>query len=354
MTVQAGPVYDAILLVSFGGPEGPEDVIPFLRNVTRGRDVPAERLAEVAAQYTAFGGRSPLNDQCRALKSALEDVLRREGPPLPVYWGNRNWHPFVSDAVAEMARDGVRRAAAFVTSAFGSYSGCRQYCEDLAAARAAVGPGAPQLDKLRLYYNHPGFVGPLAANVEDALGRLDPDERDQARLVFTAHSIPLAMAATSDYESQLREAAGLVSSRLRRPRRRWDLVFQSRSGPGHVPWLEPDVGDHLRHLRADGVEAVVLVPIGFTSDHMEVLYDLDTQAAGVADQLGLRLERASTVGTAGPFVAMIRQLVLERVDPARPRLALGAHGPWPDQCPPGHCAVPPRRPAPASSGHRPS
>jgi protoporphyrin/coproporphyrin ferrochelatase len=335
-------VYDAILIVSFGGPEQPEDVVPFLEQVTRGRGIPRERLAEVGEHYFLFGGRSPINDQCRALKSALEALLAEEGPPLPVYWGNRNWHPFLADTVRQMAADGVTRAACFVTSAFSSYSGCRQYREDLEAARLAAGPGAPQLDKLRLYYNHPGFLEPLAANVTAALDRLPAGLREPARLVFTAHSVPESMARTSEYVPQLEEAAGLVMGLAGLEGRRWDLVYQSRSGPPQVPWLEPDVCDHLRALHADGEQAVVLVPIGFTSDHMEVLYDLDTQAAEVAGELGLTMVRAATVGTDPAFVAMIRELVLERLDPDRPRRALGPSGPWPDACPEGHCAVPAR------------
>ena len=344
-------MYDAILLVSFGGPEGPDDVVPFLRRVTRGRDVPDERLAQVGAHYAHFGGRSPLNDQCRALRAALEELLAAEGPALPVYWGNRNWHPFLVDTVARMADDGVTRAAAFVTSAFGSYSGCRQYGEDLDAAVEAVGPRAPRLDKVRLYYNHPGFLEPQAAHVAAAVALLPPELRRSARIVFTAHSIPRSMAATSDYEAQLREASALVVDLAGLGGRPWDLAYQSRSGPPAVPWLEPDVNDHLRFLAGDGTRAVVLVPIGFTSDHVEVLWDLDVQAAATADELGLVLTRAATVGTAPPFVAMARELVLERMEPDRPRRALGSFGPWPDTCPLGHCQPGQRPPA---SVHNPA
>jgi protoporphyrin/coproporphyrin ferrochelatase len=339
-------VYDAILLVSFGGPEAPDEVVPFLQQVTRGRDIPAERLAEVGEHYFAFGGRSPINDQCRALRSALEELLAAQGPPLPVYWGNRNWHPFLADTVRLMADDGVRRAAAFVTSAFGSYSGCRQYSEDLAAAVTDVGPSAHQLDKLRLYYNHPGFLEPQAANLARALQQLPPAEQGQARVIFTAHSIPVAMAATSDYEAQLRDAAATTMGLAGLDDRPWDLVYQSRSGPPHVPWLEPDISDHLHDLALSGTAAVVVVPIGFTSDHMEVRWDLDTQAAEVAAKHGMSFVRAATVGTAPGFVAMIRELVLERTEPGRPRRWLGPAGPWPDACPAGHCA-PPSRPAAA-------
>lgn len=335
--------YDALLLLSFGGPEGPDDVLPFLRNVTAGRNVPDERLAEVAEQYALFGGVSPINDQCRALLGAIRDDFAAHDLDLPVYWGNRNWTPFLDDAVARMAADGVERALVFVTSAFGSYSGCRQYREDL--ARAGAVEGAPQLDKLRLYWNHPGFLEPVADRVADQLRTGRP-----RRLVFTAHSIPLSMAAACDYEAQLRTAVDLVVGLVTgRPDADelddiagWDLVWQSRSGPPQIPWLEPDVNDHLEALAADGVEAVTVCPLGFVSDHMEVKFDLDTQAAETAERLGLDYRRAATVGTDPRFVAMVRDLVAERLDDG-PRLWLGDAGPWPDQCPEGHCA-PPQRP----------
>ena len=238
--------YDAVLLVSFGGPDGPEDVLPFLRNVTRGRNVPPERLAVVARTYERFGGRSPINAHNRALRDALEAELRGAGHDLPVYWGNRNWHPFLRDAVAEMAEAGVRAALAFVTSAFSSYSSCRQYLDDLDAARAEVGPDAPRIDKIRPYFNHPGFVAAWTDAVRAAFAQLPHDRAARARLVFTAHSIPRDMAARCDYEAQLREAARLVAAPW--PQVGWDLVWQSRSGPPNVPWLEPDIGDHLETL----------------------------------------------------------------------------------------------------------
>lgn len=335
---------DALLLLSFGGPEGPDDVLPFLRNVTRGRNVPDERLAAVAEQYALFGGRSPINDQCRALKTAIEADFAANGVELPVYWGNRNWHPFVTDTVAEMADDGITRALVFVTSAFGSYSGCRQYREDLAAAAAAVGPGAPTLDKLRLYFNHPGFIEPMADNVVAAVESLGGDDGPadrRPRLVFTAHSIPASMAAGCDYEAQLHDATRLVVATAGLTLD-YDLVFQSRSGPPSIPWLERDVNDHLTTLASEGVDRVVLVPIGFVSDHMEVLFDLDTQAAQTAAELHIALVRASTVGTDPRFVAMVRNLVAERLDGAQP-VALGPRGPWPHECPPDHCPPPTRR-----------
>lgn len=337
---------DAVLVLSFGGPEGPDDVMPFLRNVTRGRNVPDERLAVVAEQYARFGGRSPINDQNRALVEALEVELATHGPDLPVYWGNRNWAPYLSDTVARMADDGVERAIVFVTSAFGSYSGCRQYREDLARAAEQVGPRAPQLDKLRLYYNHPGFLEPVAERTADALRVHDrADEAGRHRLLFTAHSIPDSMAASCDYEAQLAEAAeivvGLLPDTDGDELEGWEVVYQSRSGPPQVPWLEPDVGDRIEALAAEGIEAVTLVPLGFISDHMEVLYDLDTLAVERAEHAGVRLSRAATVGTDERFVTMIRQLITERVDGATP-VALGPSGPWPDICPEGHCLAPTR------------
>ncbi|MGH1502646.1 MAG: ferrochelatase [Acidimicrobiales bacterium] len=336
--------YDAVLLLSFGGPEGPADVLPFLRNVTAGRNVPDERLAEVAEQYELFGGVSPINDQNRALLAAIRADFADHDLDLPVYWGNRNWAPFIGDTVAEMAADGVERALVFVTSAFGSYSGCRQYREDLARAEAAV-DDAPTLEKLRLYWNHPGFLEPVADRVAEQLRT-----GTARRVVFTAHSIPLSMAAACDYEAQLRAAAELVIDLIGQRDDAdeldeitgWDLVWQSRSGPPQIPWLEPDVNDHLEALAAAGTDAATVCPLGFVSDHMEVEFDLDTQAAGTARRLGLDYRRAATVGTDPRFVAMVRDLVAERLDEG-PRLWLGDAGPWPDQCPDGHCA-PPQRP----------
>jgi protoporphyrin/coproporphyrin ferrochelatase len=299
--------YDAILLVSFGGPEGPDDVMPFLENVLRGRNVPRERMLEVAEHYAHFGGKSPINDQCRAFLAALRERLAADGPNLPVYWGNRNWHPMLADTVRQMAADGVQRALAYATSAYASYSGCRQYRENIEAARMAVGPGAPVIDKLRPFHDHPLFVEATAARVGASLERLPG-----AHVVYTAHSIPMSMASTCRYEEQLRETGGLVAQRLGFAE--WDLVWQSRSGPPSVAWLAPDICDHLRSLRMRGVGDVVIAPIGFLSDHVEVLYDLDTEAAGVAAGLGMRLVRAETVGTHPAMVELIRQLVAERVD----------------------------------------
>jgi protoporphyrin/coproporphyrin ferrochelatase len=351
--------YDAFLLVSFGGPEGPDDVLPFLRNVTRGRGVPEQRLAEVAEHYRHFGGVSPINAQNRALLDAIRADFAAHGLDLPLYWGNRNWHPLLEDTVRRMRDDGVRHAVALVTSAYSSYSGCRQYLEDIDRARAAVGEGAPRIDKLRHYFNHPGFVEANADAVRAALETLPAADREAARFVFTAHSIPVAMARASGpgaldgagpdgglYVAQLAEAARLVTEAVD-PRRAadgaFDLVWQSRSGPPHVPWLEPDVNDHLASLAGQGVGAVVVSPIGFVSDHVEVRWDLDSEAAATAERLDLRFARAGTVGTHPAFVAMVRELVAERAEGA-PQRALGPMGPAHQRCPLG-CCPSPRRPA---------
>ena len=337
--------YDAILVVSFGGPEGPDEVIPFMENVTRGRNVPRERLEEVSQHYLEFDGKSPINDQNRALIAALEQLLTEQGPQLPVYFGNRNWHPLLPDTLAEMRDDGVRRAACFVTSAYSSYSGCRQYREDLAAARAQV-EDAPELDKLRVYYNHPGFLEPQVDFIVAGLEQLPATVRDDAHVVFTTHSIPRSMARHCDYEAQHYEACRVIMELLadRVPRadggeRPWQLVYNSRSGPEHVPWLEPDINDHLAALAQHQVAGAVCVPIGFISDHMEVIYDLDVEAQQTAVRLELPFARAATVGTDPRFVAMIRELLLERSADAPPR-ALGTRGPNHDLCPVDCCFTP--------------
>lgn len=327
--------YDAILVVSFGGPEGPDDVLPFLENVTRGRNVPKARLEQVAGQYDLFGGRSPINDQCRALCAALTKQLEKLHIDLPVYWGNRNWHPMLEDTMQRMADDRVEHALAFVTSATSSYSGCRQYREDIERARETVGSRAPRIDKIRQYYDHPGFIEPMISNVATELARVDPE----ARLVFTAHSLPLTMAETSDYEAQLREASRLVAAGVGRSE--FDLVWQSRSGPPHVPWLEPDINDHLESLARENVESVVVVPIGFISDHTEVLFDLDVQATATAHRLGLEFGRARTVGTDPRFIEGIVELIEERRSRTEPR-ALGTLDVRPDTCALDCCPAPTR------------
>lgn len=342
--------YDAFLLLSFGGPEHPDHVLPFLQNVTRGRGVPPERLAEVVEHYQHFGGVSPINQQCRDLLAALRTEFAATGIDLPLYWGNRNWAPMLADTLATMRDDGVRHALALVTSAYGGYSACRQYHEDIASARAAVGQGAPLVDKLRQFWDHPGFVEPHADAVRAALaslGRADPADRAGTRLVFTAHSVPVSMAAAAGpeggrYEAQLHETAALVAAAAA-PDLPYDLVWQSRSGPPQVPWLEPDINDHLTTLADTDVTAVVVSPIGFVSDHLEVVWDLDTEAATTASKLGLEYARAATPGTDGRFVAMVRELVQERLTPDTvPRRRLGSVPMW-DACP-AQCCAPPTRP----------
>jgi ferrochelatase len=327
--------YDAVLVVSFGGPEGPEDVLPFLENVTRGRPVPRERLLNVAQHYQHFGGVSPINEQNRALVDALRVELASNPPSLPIYLGNRNWHPYLSDTIRQMRDAGVRRALALVTSAFGCYSGCRQYREDVTRALEAMGAGAPEVDKLRLFFNHPGFIEANAANLEDALDQFPSDHRSMVRVVFTAHSIPMAMAKASAYQPQLLESSRLVAESAGVPS--WDLVFQSRSGPPYIPWLEPDICVHLESLACRGVQDVVVLPIGFLSDHMEVRYDLDTETRQKADELGMRLVRAKTVGTSPAFVAMLRELIHERMVERPQRRAVGGMGASHDVCPVDCC-----------------
>lgn len=339
--------YDAVLFVSFGGPEGPDDVMPFLERVTAGRDVPRARLEEVAEHYVAHGGRSPITDQNRALIAALQARLAADGPDLPVHFGNRNGAPFLVDAVREAAAMGHRRLLALVTSAYSSYSGCRQYREDIARAIAVAGVDV-QVDKVRVFFNHPGFVAAQADRVRTALAELPAAAGPDARLVFVTHSIPLRMARHSDYAMQHYEAARLVVERLRSMGTwdaGWDLVYCSRSGPPQVPWLGPDIGDHLRTLHADGQAAVVVAPIGFLSDHMEVLQDLDVEARSVADEVGVAMVRAGTVGTHPQFVEALHQLVLERVDDA-PARACGTLPPWHDACPVDCCAWPGQELAP--------
>jgi protoporphyrin/coproporphyrin ferrochelatase len=337
--------YDALLLVSFGGPERMEDVIPFLENVLRGKNVPRERMLEVAEHYYHFGGKSPINEQNRALIAALECELAAQGPALPIYWGNRNWHPMLRDTLGRMRADGIRRALAFATSAFGSYSGCRQYREDIERARTEIGSGAAEIHKVRTFHDHPGFIQAMADRVWEALNRIPDDRRAAAPLLFTAHSIPVSMAETSPYVAQLLESCGLVSQAVGRP---GALVYQSRSGLPMQPWLEPDVCDSIRRLHADGdLRDLVLAPIGFLSDHMEVVYDLDTEAAALCRELGINLSRAATVGVHPAFVSMIRELILERTE-GRERRCLGTAGTRRDICGPDCCPPPKRAPVKAA------
>jgi ferrochelatase len=324
--------YDAIVLVSFGGPESSADVIPFLENVLRGKNVPRERMLEVAEHYYHFGGKSPINDHNRLLLARLQEELDRDGPKLPVYWGNRNWAPYLTDTVSQMKKDGVGRALAFVTSAYSSYSGCRQYREDIQRAQEAAGSGAPVIDKIRAFYNHPGFIETMVANVSAALAELPG-----ALVLFTAHSIPISMAKSSRYEEQIREASGLVAGAL--AIEDWRMVWQSRSGPPSQPWLEPDIGDVLRQTEA---REVVIVPIGFISDHMEVLYDLDEEARHICEERGIRMARASTAGTHPRFVSMIRELIVERIEEWTNKPAFGVLGANHDICPIDCCPAPKR------------
>lgn len=322
--------YDAILIVSFGGPEGMADVMPFLENVLRGKNVPPERMRAVAHHYELFGGVSPINEQNRQLITALKDELALNGPSLPVYWGNRNWQPMLADTLRQMAADGIKHALAFFTSAYSSYSGCRQYREDIERARTVVGPEAPRVDKLRAFYNHPGFVGPNVENVRAALARIPAERRNDAHIAFTAHSIPMTMAGGCDYEAQLLETCRLIALEL--GHQRWRLVFQSRSGPPSQAWLEPDICDYLSKLKTAGTLDVVVAPVGFISDHMEVLYDLDTEASALCERIGLNMVRAATVGTHPSFVGMIRELILERTTMDTPRRFLGERGTVSDVC----------------------
>jgi len=332
--------YDAILLVSFGGPECNADVLPFLENVLRGRNVPRERMLQVAEHYYLFGGKSPINDQNRALIAALRNELKTHGPDLPTYWGNRNWHPMLADTLRQMKSDGVKRAIAFATSAYSSYSSCRQYRENIAAAQAAAGEGAPVVDKLRPFYNHPLFIDANVDHVREALDRIPADRRTSARIAYTAHSIPVGMSQTCNYHRQLLEVGRLVSEALGRTPD--PLVFQSRSGPASQPWLEPDILDHLREIRREGATDVVIAPIGFVSDHMEVIYDLDTEARLLCNELGLKMERAATAGTHPKFVRMIRELIVERMDQSAAKQVVGIYPANLDVCLVDCCPAPAR------------
>jgi ferrochelatase len=309
--------FDALLIVSFGGPERHDDVIPFLEDVLRGRNVPRERLLEVAEHYYHFGGRSPINDQNRDLIAALREVVK-----IPIYWGNRNWHPLLADTLRQMREDGIRRAIAFPTSAFGSYSGCRQYLEDIDRARAQVGDSAPEIAKIPPFSEHPLFLEAMTDRVRAAMAQLP-----HARLLFTAHSVPVSMAQASPYVGQLEAASRRVSEALGVSA--WKLAYQSRSGPPAQPWLGPDICDCLRESPSD----TVIAPIGFLSDHMEVIYDLDTEARAVCDELGVRMVRAGTVGTHPAIIRMIAELIEREPQP----------------CTENCCPAPQRPPLPAIS-----
>ncbi|MFO0956642.1 MAG: ferrochelatase [Isosphaeraceae bacterium] len=327
--------YDALLIVGFGGPEGPDEVMPFLENVLRGRNVPRERMLEVAEHYHHFGGVSPINGQVRDLIEVLRPELDRRGIKLPIYWGNRNWRPMLGDTLRQMADDGIRRALAVVLSGYSSYSGCRQYREDIARAREGVEGPCPAVDKMRVFYNHPDFIAANADRIRES-----GTDLSGARILFTAHSIPSSMAAGCDYEKQLAEACRLVAEELGTTE--WDLVYQSRSGRPQDPWLGPDILDHLRNLHSRGISNVVVHPVGFLSDHMEVLYDLDEEARILADSLGMTLVRTATVGTHPLFVSMLGELIAERVEGRDERRATGLYGPNHDVCPVDCCPAPAR------------
>lgn len=333
--------YDALLVVAFGGPEQREDVLPFLENVLRGRRVPRERMLEVAEHYYHFDGVSPINAQVREFIAELKPDLVEMGIDLPVYWGNRNWHPLLPDTLRQMETDGIKRALALVLSGYSSYSSCRQYRENIMAAQEICG-SPPVIDKVRVFYNHPRFVAANAEHLRTEWERIPEAKRAAARVAFTAHSIPMSMANSCNYAEQLTEACRLVADEVGVPAERWRLVYQSRSGRPQDPWLEPDICDHLKSLREDGVEDVVVLPIGFLSDHMEVLFDLDHEAQDVAGEVGLAMRRAKTVGTHPEFIRMWTELVLERMDDSRPKLAIGEYGPNHDVCPIDCCPAPRR------------
>ncbi|WP_348734046.1 ferrochelatase [uncultured Mycolicibacterium sp.] len=306
--------FDALLLLSFGGPEGPDQVMPFLENVTRGRGIPRERLESVAEHYLHFGGVSPINGINRALIAEIEAELARRGRRIPVYFGNRNWEPYVEDTVTQMRDNGIERAAVFTTSAWGGYSGCTQYQEDIARGRAAAGAGAPELVKLRQYFDHPLLVEMFADAIRDAAATLPAELRDEARLVFTAHSIPLRAADRCGpdlYERQVGYTCRLVAAAA--GYLDYDHVWQSRSGPPQVPWLEPDVGDHLEALQRAGTSAVIVCPVGFVADHIEVVWDLDNELAEQAAQAGIAFARASTPNAQTRFA----QLAIDLLDEMR-------------------------------------
>ncbi|MBL8817058.1 MAG: ferrochelatase [Planctomyces sp.] len=331
--------YDALLFVSFGGPEKRDDVIPFLENVLRGKPVPRERMLEVAEHYYHFDGVSPINQQCRDLIAALSDELRTSGIELPIYWGNRNWDPLLPATIRKMKDDGIRSPLVYITSGFSCYSGCRQYRENVMAAIAEVGATEMVPGKIRVFYNHPDFIEVLAELVGNQVSLLSSNDGGFPHIAFTAHSIPMSMARTSDYEKQLRETCTLVAQRLNLPESNWKLVYQSRSGRPQDPWLEPDICDYLKSLHASGVRNVVISPVGFLSDHMEVLYDLDDEAAKVCSSLGLKMLRAATPGNHSTFVRMIRKLIEERIKDA-PRECVGQFGPNHDVCPTDCCPAP--------------
>jgi ferrochelatase len=335
--------YDAVLIVSFGGPEGPDDVIPFLDNVFRGLRVTDETKQKIAARYQDFDGVSPINGHTREFIAALTRLLDAEGPALPIYWGNRNWHPMLGDTLQQMAKDGVKRAAAYVTSTFSSYSGCRKYREDLFEAVQGV-TDAPVIDKLRVGFNHPGFVAAAADRLADALNELPKKRRDAAALIFTAHSLPESMAQTSPYVEQLQDSCASVATL--NDRDDWRLVFQSNNARyGGEPWLGPDIGAAIEEEAKAGRRDVVVMPIGFVCDHMEVVLDLDVDAAKRAAAAGINMIRAATVGAHPEYVGMVRDLIVERMANGPARQVTGLLPAKHDFCPADCCLS--GRPGPA-------
>ncbi len=336
--------YDAVLFVSFGGPEKREDVIPFLENVLRGRNVPRERMLAVAEHYYHFDGVSPINAQTRELIDAVNADLAELGIDIPVYWGNRNWQPMLPDTMQQMADDGIKNAIAFFVSGYSSYSGCRQYRENVIAAQGIVGEQAPHIDKIRAFYNHPDFITANVARIQAAINSLPENNQNDFRIAFTAHSIPDSLAENCDYVLQLSETCRLICSELDIPVNRWRLVYQSRSGRPQDPWLEPDILDHIGELHSQKVDAIVIAPIGFLSDHIEVLFDLDEEAADKCDELEISMSRASTVGTHPDFVRCLSKLILERLKDDVEKESIGRFGPNWDVCPEGCCPAPVRPP----------
>jgi len=333
--------FDAILVGSFGGPEGMDDVMPFLRNVLRGRNVPEARMIEVSHHYEQFGGVSPINEQNREFIAALEVELAKRGVDLPVYFGNRNWEPFFGDVIEEMKGKGQKKVLTWLTSAFSCYSGCRQYRENITEAAEKISFEDFQSHKIRVFYNHPKFIEVQTLRAQDALNELPEELRDDAHFVFTAHSIPISMAQGARYEAQLNEASRLVAEAM--DREKFSLVYQSRSGAPHVPWLEPDVCDYIEELKGKDEKAVVIIPIGFVSDHMEVLFDLDTEAREACEENGIAFARAKAPGAHPVYIDMAADLIIERMTGSVQKPSLGTHGPSHDVCPVSCC--PSGRPA---------
>jgi ferrochelatase len=329
---------EAILVLSVGGPERPEDVWPFLERVAQRKNIPEARLKAVAERYLAFGGQSPHNASVRALLTHLADLFAREGLNIALYWGNRFWYPSIKDALIQMAEEGIQNAVALVLSPFGSYAGCRAYREAIQKALQESGINNLKIKKLRLFYNHPLFIAAVCQRLAEALENVAQEDPNKIRVAFSAHSLPLPMAAGSPYVHQFGVAAQLVAEKLGLPR--FDLVYQSRSGDPQSPWLEPDIGHYLNSLAQDRFDgSVVVVPLGFIVENMETVYDLDVEAAELAKHLGIQFIRAGTVACAKPFLRLVRELVLEQVLPGHPREALGTDGPWPDECPPDCCVI---------------